>query len=80
MPDPADLIETYFERGWTDGLPVVPPTEKSIAAMLAGGGLRGDETLGEIGGRNTVVVADKVAINAVLAGCRQTTINFYSDV
>jgi hypothetical protein len=38
--------------------------------MLAGGGLRGDETLGEIPGRNTVVVADKVAINAVLAGCR----------
>lgn len=68
--DPAALIETYFERGWTDGLPVVPPTEKSIAAMLAGGGLRGDEVFGEIPGRNTVVVADKVAINAVLAGCR----------
>jgi hypothetical protein len=68
--DPAALIETYFERGWTDGLPVVPPTEKSIAAMLAGGGLRGDEVLGEIAGRNTVVVAEKVAINAVLAGCR----------
>ncbi|MBM3217916.1 MAG: hypothetical protein FJZ38_04415 [Candidatus Rokubacteria bacterium] len=38
--------------------------------MLAGGGLRGDEVFGEIPGRNTVVVADKVAINAVLAGCR----------
>ena len=69
-PDPASLIEAYFERGWTDGLPVVPPTEKSVAEMLAGGALRGDEILGEIAGRNTVVVADKVAINAVLAGCR----------
>src|SRR5262245_56084492 len=69
-PDPASLIEAYFERGWTDGLPVVPPTEKSVAEMLAGGALRGDEVLGEIAGRNTVVVADKVAINAVLAGCR----------
>jgi hypothetical protein len=38
--------------------------------MLAGAALRGDETLGEIPGRNTVVVADKVAINAVMAGCR----------
>lgn len=68
--DPAALIETYFERGWTDGLPVVPPTEKSIAAMLAGAALRGDEVLGEIPGRGAVVVADKVAVNAVLAGCR----------
>jgi hypothetical protein len=68
--DPAELIEAYFERGWTDGLPVVPPTEKSVAAMLAAAGLRGEEVFGEIPGRNTVVVADKVAVNAVLAGCR----------
>jgi len=38
--------------------------------MLASAGLRGDEVFGEIPGRNTVVVADKVAVNAVLAGCR----------
>jgi hypothetical protein len=68
--DPAGLIEAYFAAGWTDGLPVVPPSDASIAAMLAGGGLGGDEVLGEIPGRNTVVTADKVAINAVLAGCR----------
>jgi hypothetical protein len=49
-------------------LPVVPPTETSIAAMRAA--WRGGETLGEIPGRNTVVTAEKVAINAVLAGCR----------
>ena len=68
--DPAELIEAYFERGWTDGLPVVPPTEESVAAMLAGAGLSGDELFGEIPGRNTVVAADKVAVNAVMAGCR----------
>lgn len=65
-----DLIEAYFERGWTDGLPVVPPTESSVGAMLAAGGFSGNEELGEIPDRNTVVTADKVAINAVLAGCR----------
>ena len=70
MDDPAELIEKYFERGWTDGLPVVPPSEKSIAAMLAAAALRGDEVVGEIAGRNTVVVAEKIAINAVMAGCR----------
>jgi hypothetical protein len=67
--DPAALIEAYYERGWTDGLPVVPPTKKSVAAMLDGAGLHGDEVVGEIPGRNTVVTADKVAINAVMAGC-----------
>ena len=67
---PDALIEAYYDSGWTDGLPVVPPTDASVAAMLAAGGLRGDEVIGEIAGRNTVVVADKVAINAVMAGCR----------
>jgi hypothetical protein len=68
--DPRELIEAYYSAGWTDGLPVVPPSEASIAEMLAAGGLRGDEIIGEITGRNTVVVAEKVAINAVMAGCR----------
>ncbi len=67
--DPRELIEAYFRAGWTDGLPVVPPSDASIEEMLASGGFRGDEVIGEIPGRNTVVVADKVAINAVMAGC-----------
>jgi hypothetical protein len=68
--DPAELIEAYHARGWTDGLPVVPPTEKSIAEMLAGAGLRGEEVVGEIRERNVAVTAEKLAINAVLAGCK----------
>ena len=68
--DPGELIEAYYEQGWTDGLPVVPPSDASVEAMLAAGGFRGDEVIGEIAGRNTEVVADKVAINAVMAGCR----------
>ena len=36
--DPAALIEAYYEAGWTDGLPVVPPSDASIAAMLAAAG------------------------------------------
>ena len=39
--DTADLIEHYFEQGWTDGLPVVPPTPQLVAAMVAAlGGIR----------------------------------------
>jgi hypothetical protein len=68
--DPAELIEAYYARGWTDGLPVTPPTEKSVADMLAGAALQGDQILGVIPDRNAVVVARKAAINAVMAGCR----------
>src|SRR5262245_37656641 len=68
--DPAELIEAYYERGWTDGLPVTPPTEKSVASMLEAASLNGDQILGVIVERNTVVMARTVAINAVMAGCR----------
>ncbi len=68
--DPAAIVEAYYERGWTDGLPVLPPTEKSVAAMLDAAALRTDEVLGTIPARSTIVVARKVAINAVMAGCR----------
>jgi hypothetical protein len=69
-PDAAALIEAYYDAGFTDGLPVVPPSEKSLSEMLAGAGLRGDEVIGEIHGRNARVTADKLALNAVMAGCR----------
>ena len=68
--DPAAAIEAYYDAGWTDGLPVVPPSEASIASMLRGASLRGDEVVGEIHGRNAVVTAESLAINAVMAGCR----------
>ena len=68
--DPAEIIEAYYARGWTDGLPVLPPTEKIVAEMLAAAGLQAEEIVGTIPARSTVVVARKVAINAVMAGCR----------
>ncbi|MCH9047148.1 MAG: hypothetical protein IIA40_13720 [SAR324 cluster bacterium] len=69
LRDARDLIEVYYEKGWTDGLPVVPPTEASVGAMLASAGLRGEEVVGEIPDRHVRLTADKAAINAVLAGC-----------
>jgi hypothetical protein len=72
-PDPDDaiaLVEAYYERGWTDGLPVVPPSDAAVAAMLEAGAFAGPEVIGEIPGRNTRVTAEKLAINAVMAGCR----------
>lgn len=68
--DAGALIELYYEKGWTDGFPVVPPTEAAVGAMLDAAGMRGSEVLGEIFERHTALTADKVAINAVLAGCK----------
>src|SRR5581483_11455363 len=68
--DALAAIEHYLDRGWTDGLPIVPPTEDRVAAFLDAAGLAPDRILGENRTRRRVVPAEKVAINAVMAGCR----------
>jgi hypothetical protein len=66
----AEAIETCFERGWTDGLPVVPATAARVAEFLAAAGREPDEVLFREATRRRTVTVEKVAINAVLAGCR----------
>src|SRR5437867_11648941 len=68
--DEADAIETAYDRGWSDGLPVVPPTEARVRAMLEAAHLPPDHQIGVIRDRAVVITAEKVAINAVMAGCR----------
>ena len=68
--DLGDAIELCFEKGWTDGLPVVPPTESRVRAMLDAVGLEPQHQLAFITNRQVAVTAEKVAINAVMAGCR----------
>ena len=70
VEDALEAIELYFEKGWTDGLPVVPPTEERIRAMLEAVGLEPDHEITFITNRQTAVTAEKVAINAVMAGCK----------
>src|SRR5260370_41640960 len=65
-----DAIEFCFEQGWSDGLPVVPPTEARVQAMLDASGLAADHQIGVIPERRISITAEKVAINAVLAGGR----------
>ena len=66
----VDAIEIMYDKGWTDGLPVVPPTPAKVAAMLAAGGREPDEILGSVPARRKTVNAEIVAINAVMAGCK----------
>jgi peroxiredoxin len=63
-----DELEDMFELGWTDGLPVVPPTREHVDAML--GGRDPDEFLGEMAPAMARVTLERVAACAVLAGCR----------
>jgi hypothetical protein len=70
VADLAEAVELCFERGWSDGLPVVPPTPDRVAAMLDGAGVAPDHTVTHIAHRAVTVTAEKVAVNAVLAGCR----------
>lgn len=65
--DPAEMC---FERGWTDGLPVVPPTDARILNMLSGTSRRPDEVVGEVPPNLRPCTVEKVAINAVMAGCK----------
>ena len=66
----ADAVEDYFDQGLTDGLPIVPPTVERVEEMLRLAGLQPDALLGEVPTRMVRVTADKVAANAVMAGCR----------
>src|SRR5262249_4266935 len=70
VEDPGQAIELCFEKGWTDGLPVVPPTESRVRAMLDLVGLAPEHQVAFITNRQVAVTAEKVAINAVMAGCR----------
>ena len=65
-----DDIEACFERGWTDGLPVVPPTNERVFRMLQGTTRSPDEIVGIIPPDQIPCTVSKVAINSVLAGCK----------
>ncbi|HXF67900.1 MAG TPA: hypothetical protein VNK67_14535 [Burkholderiales bacterium] len=69
-PEGADPVEVCYERGWTDGLPVTPPTDERVIAMLRGTRRRPDEVVGRIPPLLAECTVEKVAINAVMAGCR----------
>lgn len=69
LDDPALAQEFFHSRGWTDGLPIVPPTAQAVEACLDWAGLPPDHLVGIESVRGRAVTAEKVAINAVMAGC-----------
>lgn len=67
--DPIEAMERMYELGWTDGLPVVPPTADRVAEFIERGGRPAGEIVGELPERRREVSVEKVAANAVMAGC-----------
>ena len=65
----VDTIELMYETGWTDGLPVVPPTRERVKDFIEYADRSPGEVIAEVpplGGRATV---ERIAVNAVMAGC-----------
>ena len=69
LSDAGQANEFYQDKGWTDGLPIVPPTAKGVGACLRAAGLSPDTVIGTERVRQRPLTAEKVAINAVMAGC-----------
>src|SRR6201987_4231358 len=70
VPAGTDLVEWYFEQGWTDGLPVVPPTRAQVDAVVEALGGAPDLVECKVPPRYGSLTREVLAINMVMAGCK----------
>ena len=63
------IYDLFYERGWTDGLPIIPPTEERVKWMLSGCNWEPQELVAVLPPRLAAATVEKIAINAVMAGC-----------
>jgi len=69
VADPFEANELFQRNGWTDGLPIVPPTEAGVRVFLHAAGLEAEDVVGVEPVRRRRITAEKIAIAAVMAGC-----------
>ena len=67
-----EVNQFFYQRGWTDGLPIIPPTEEAVAEMLTGTDLPADHLVEKLEPRLGKATVERIAINAVMAGCLPT--------
>src|SRR5471032_2160065 len=72
LPDSLEAINDHFyNEGWTDGLPIIPPTPERVEKMLAGMPWRDpDDAIGVVPPAMGLATLRNIAVNAVMAGCR----------
>jgi hypothetical protein len=70
VEDDLWAVNAFFEeKGWTDGLPIIPPTEERVGQMLAAVKRNRQDVIGVVPPRWAPATVEKIAINAVMAGC-----------
>jgi hypothetical protein len=70
VDDDLWAVNAFFEEnGWTDGLPIIPPTEERVAQMLEAVKRNPQDVIGAVPPRWARATVEKIAINAVMAGC-----------
>ncbi len=67
--DPIGFYEYAYDQGWTDGLPVIPPTPQLVEAFVRASGRPADYAVASLSPKEGVASIEKIAVNAVLAGC-----------
>ena len=73
--DSAEAVNNLFlEKGWTDGLPIIPPTAEAVEKMLAAVNREPDEVVASIPPSWGEATVEKIAINAVMAGCSMSAL------
>lgn len=65
-----DVFEAMYARGWSDGLPLIPPTKSRVLSILEGTTRQSDEVVAVMPPDLVECTVEKVAVNAVMAGCR----------
>ena len=68
--DAGAIYEHFYEEGWTDGLPIIPPTEERVAETLRYTDYAPHDVIANVPPRNAPATVEVIAINAVMAGCR----------
>ena len=70
VPDSLEAVnEVYYQRSFTDGLPIVPPTEERVTRMLSGTTRKPQDVVGVVPPGLGEATVEKIAINAVMSGC-----------
>jgi len=70
VADSAEAVSNlYYEKGWSDGLPIIPPTEEAVERMLAGVNKNPQDVVAAIPPQWAEATVEKIAINAIMAGC-----------
>jgi hypothetical protein len=70
--DLKEVNRFFYRRGWTDGLPITPPSEEEVAEMLSGTDLPPDHLIANLLPRSGKATIEKIAVNAVMAGALPT--------